>query len=350
MDSGFCRTLAAWLRESGVFLFTIVDGEFAGSRLLMQNEVKQAMGEASMDFWNEAFGQKPWGVNPALYEVGGQMIFAEQIIPEPELILCGGGHISVEVAALADYLGYPYVVIDDREEFVSAERFPGAGRRICKSFESVVQEYNFPGNPYYIIVTRGHAYDMQCLEWALSGSFGYVGMIGSRQKVQKTMDAMREKGYEESLLARVHAPIGLPIGGRTPQEIAVSIIAQLVETTNKKTGAGYMDIQMQHAIESTERFVLAEIVRKQGSAPREAGTKMLVGKNGILCGTIGGGAIEHAAELDAKKMLKQGGCGLYNYVLRNEAAGDLGMWCGGQVDVFLQAFGPETERKERMRL
>ena len=142
------------------------------------------------------------------------------------LILCGGGHVSLQVAQIAQRLDFALAVIDDRPEFANPDRFPMA-RVLCMPFLEALDQLGGGAQDYYVILTRGHVFDRTCLEWVLRHERAYVGMIGSRIKVAAVMTALEEAGWPRSVLEQVYSPIGLEIGAQTPAEIAVAIAAQL---------------------------------------------------------------------------------------------------------------------------
>jgi len=145
------------------------------------------------------------------------------------LYVFGAGHISVFIAKVAKMVDFEVTVIDDREEFASRERFPDATHVIARPFEEVLGEMTLSENDYVVIVTRGHKYDAFVLEKVLGGRARYIGMIGSKRKVRAVFDYLLRKGFCEAELGKVYAPVGLEIGAETPQEIAVSIVAQLIK-------------------------------------------------------------------------------------------------------------------------
>ncbi len=245
------------------------------------------------------------------------LIKEEWFQTQPKLIICGGGHVAYEVAKMASYLDFYIKVLDDREEFANRERFPEADEVICDSFENL-EKYLEP-NAYYIVVTRGHRDDHECVKKILQTSYAYLGMIGSKLKVAKTFENMRNEGISEEKIQTIHAPIGLPIGAVTPAEIAVSILAQIIQKKNEKQTAS----ASRELLETKEKGTLCIIIDKHGSSPRGAGSMMFVGENSVI-DTIGGGAVEYAVLQEAKKrpsaMVKE-------YLLENSA--ELGMICGG---------------------
>lgn len=325
------------LDRGAIYLFTLVSGERLGEKAIWQDGKLCGMNPELEEFWRDAVTLVDLTLCPYRYDASGQTVFVERLIEEPELVICGGGHISLELALLAGYLEYPYTVIDDREEFANRERFPGAKECICRDFKEVLSEREFSSNTYYIIVTRGHAADLECLELVLRRPYGYVGMIGSRAKVKKVMDTLRDRGVSEEKLSQVHAPIGLPIGGQTPKEIGVSIIAQLILVKNEDQPSSYLERRLKEAIRTGGKKMLLRIIGKRGSAPRGVGSRMIVYPDGSLCGTIGGGVVEYKAVENAVKLLQEG-CerAVETYRLDTGSAASLGMWCGGEVDVLFE--------------
>ena len=241
------------------------------------------------------------------------------------LILCGGGHVSLEVAYMASHLEFEVVVIDDREEFANPERFPMAAQVLCKPFLEALDELGSRSDDYYVILTRGHAVDGECLAKVLQGDYAYVGMIGSKIKVAAVMKRMKELGFHANVLAGVHSPVGLQIGAQTPAEIAVSILGEVIQERARK-GPGTPP-------PPSEKGVLCTITRKSGSAPRGEGTWMLVHPDGTCVGTIGGGAVEYRAKLDALEMMKNGVEREHKLYDLSHAAAELGMVCGGKIEV-----------------
>jgi len=159
---------------------------------------------------------------------GGTLeIFVEPILPRPLVYLFGGGHVSMAVANAASAAGFEIAVVDDRETFANAERFPMA-REIHTSYEEAFKKIQPNASTYLIIVTRGHKEDMRVLAWAVRTKSRYVGMIGSKRKVLAVYKALENEGYRAEEFARVYAPMGLDIGALSPEEIAVSIVAELI--------------------------------------------------------------------------------------------------------------------------
>jgi len=166
---------------------------------------------------------------------GGNMeVFVEPIAPEPCLYIFGGGHISLFLAKLGKMVGFKVVVVDDRPEFANPERFPEADEVIAQDLLLTFPGLTINKSSYIAIVTRGHLQDETALEWALNTDAAYIGIIGSRKKNQAIFTHLQSKGVTTKRLEKVHAPIGLDINAETPEEIAVSIIAEIVQVRRKK--------------------------------------------------------------------------------------------------------------------
>ena len=170
---------------------------------------------------------------------GGQMdVYIEPIEPSSELFIIGAGHVGFHLARVAHEAGFRVHVVDDREKFANAERFPTAAEVIVADIPSWVARGTIPPHGYAVIVTRGHTNDLEALRALAPRELRYLGLIGSRAKVARIYDALTEDRMPAESLARVHAPIGLDIGAVTPQEIAVSILAELIAVKHGKVHTG----------------------------------------------------------------------------------------------------------------
>src|SRR6266498_4087054 len=166
---------------------------------------------------------------------GGQMdVYIEPIEPSPELYVVGAGHVGFHLARLAHDVGFRVHVIDDREKFANSERFPNAVEIVVDDIPSWIARATIPAHAYAVIVTRGHTNDLEALRALAPRELRYLGLIGSRAKVARIYDALVADQTPANLLTRVHAPIGLDIGAVTPQEIAVSILAELIAVKHGK--------------------------------------------------------------------------------------------------------------------
>ena len=165
-------------------------------------------------------------------------VLLEPIFSEPTVYIFGAGHVSQQLAPLAQKVQFKVVVIDDREMFANRERFPEVDDIIISEFEKSFDQIIIDDSSYIVIVTRGHLYDSFVLEKVVKTDAHYIGMIGSKKKIHTLYRHLMEKGVPKETLKRVYAPIGLDINSETPEEIAVSIVAQLI----KVRGAGWVSM------------------------------------------------------------------------------------------------------------
>jgi len=174
---------------------------------------------------------------------GGTLeVFVEPILPQPIAYLFGGGHVSMALAKAAHAAGFGISVIDDRESFANKERFPMA-QEIYTSYEDAFHKIHPNASNYLVIVTRGHKEDMRVLAWAVRTEARYVGMIGSKRKVLSVYKALEQEGYLPEEFARVYAPMGLEIGALSPEEIAVSITAELVAARRNAASVAHKKVK-----------------------------------------------------------------------------------------------------------
>jgi xanthine dehydrogenase accessory factor len=178
---------------------------------------------------------------------GGQMdVYIEPIEPSPELYVIGAGHVGTELATLAHAVGFEVHVVDDREKFASRDRFPDVASVIAEDIPTWIARTELPPHAYVVIVTRGHTNDLEALRALAPRDLRYLGLIGSRAKVARIYEALQQDGIPGECLKRVHAPIGLDIGAVTPQEIAVSILAELIAVKHGKlSGRDTENLSMQ---------------------------------------------------------------------------------------------------------
>ena len=169
---------------------------------------------------------------------GGTLeVFVEPVLPPALLYVFGAGHVSLSLCQAASNAGFDVVVTDDRSSYATKDRFPAAHEVHALDFDEATKKLDPNESSYIVIVTRGHRDDMRILRWAVQTRARYVGMIGSKRKVVQIFKALREEGLPASLFDRVHAPIGLDIGAITPEEIAVSISAELIAVRRQASSA-----------------------------------------------------------------------------------------------------------------
>lgn len=152
-------------------------------------------------------------------------------------LILGGGHISQPLARFLTTLDFAVTVVDDRPEFANDARFPGVSQVLCGDFGNILKKQDFDDKTAVIIVTRGHRHDLECLQGVIDAPAGYIGMIGSRRKVRAIFDCLRDEAVDPEKIQRVRAPVGLDIGAQTPEEIALSIAAEIVAVFRGGSGA-----------------------------------------------------------------------------------------------------------------
>ena len=255
----------------------------------------------------------------------------ENIKPEPHLVIFGAGHVSKAIAEIANVLEMKVTVIDEREEVLNRDRFNHGEELILEPYSSFLSKESPFFRPYYIIVTHGHTYDRACLEWCLRSNYAYLGMIGSKGKVSSTFSLLKENGFTEEDLKNVHAPIGLSIGAVTPEEIAISILSEIISIFRSTKNTITLDPSYLEK-SKLNQGISARIVEKRGSAPRAVGSEIFISTSGEVYGTVGGGRVEKETIEEARRMMNSGEKSkLKHYNL--SAKGDLNMICGGDVSM-----------------
>jgi xanthine dehydrogenase accessory factor len=221
-------------REEGAKMLVRADGSIAGTiggGSLEAQVIKEALkviGEGKPKQLHFSLTAKE--VEDEGMLCGGEAeVFIEPILTTPTLYIFGGGHISLPLAKTGKLLGFKTAVIDDRAEFANTNRFPEADTVIAEDFGKSFSRLKIDKSSYIVIVTRNHQYDDLVLEWAVGTRAKYIGMIGSKKKTKAVFDHLMTKGITKEQLARVHAPIGVEIGAQTPEEITVSILAEIIK-------------------------------------------------------------------------------------------------------------------------
>jgi xanthine dehydrogenase accessory factor len=212
------------VREDGSMLGTIGGGCVEGEVWNVAREVIETEKPRHLHF---SLGQDAAYDNGLI--CGGQLdVFVEPVVPQPTAIIFGAGHISKSLAKVAGLAGFRTVVVDDREMFASRERFPDADEVYADEYENVFPQLSVNEMSYLIIVTRGHRDDMRILRWAVGTTARYVSMIGSKRKVINVIRELEKEGLPSNAFERIFSPMGLDIGAVTPEEIAVSVVAEMI--------------------------------------------------------------------------------------------------------------------------
>ncbi|TEB04568.1 putative xanthine dehydrogenase subunit A [Pelotomaculum schinkii] len=299
--------------------------------------------------------------NPAKPEQSATVMIAPYQPPHG-LIILGGGHIAVPLAAIGKILGYQVTVVDDRPDFAHKERFPGADRVICCDFSDMESHLELGPSSSVVIITRGHQHDQECLRRLIKYPLAYLGMIGSRRKIKIVRQQLLEEGIDAGKLEQVHMPVGLDVGAQTPGEVAVSIAAELLRERRGGSARSLKDHSPQKSAGDVELpsaadrevlqktltgdqtpAALATIVKTRGSTPRKAGARMLVYGDGRILGTIGGGCGESEVRLAALGVIDENLPRMYKVSLSADTAAAEGMVCGGAMEVFIEPAGGYQE-------
>ena len=319
---GFYRQVRETLEkgEGDVYTETILGGQHSGEKRILS-------------------GNDP-ETGPSTAKENGKDVFRELIGRPAKLIICGAGHVSIPIIKMGKMLGFTVTVLEDRPKFADNARAAGADRVICEPFEDALEKIPGDSDSWFVIVTRGHRYDRICLEQIIHKAGAYVGMMGSRRRVAIVKDQLEESGIARETLDEVHTPIGLKIGAETPEEIAVSVMAEIIQVKNSRQKGGGYSGEMMEALTAEEerRKVLATIISRKGSAPRSVGTKMLIFEDGRTVDTIGGGCVESEIIRKALLMMRSGqpAFQICRVDMSADAAEDEGMVCGGVVEVMME--------------
>ena len=280
-----------------------------------------------------------------------QMLFWEKLGHPKHLVVCGAGYVGQGVIRLGRFLGWRVTAIDDRIDFCRLAEKAGADETIADDFTAALRSeaISYDLDTYFVVVTRGHRFDRECLLEIMRHETGYVGMMGSRARSARMKQTLLEEGIPEEMQQRLHAPIGLKIGAQTPEEIAISIVSEIL-AVRPDTARNQIPEDVLEGIASggEGRQVLATIVSRRGSTPRQAGTRMLIRRDRTTAGTIGGGCMEaevirEALQLMAESRLERSTADrcpykaeIFQVDLTGRTGAQADMLCGGAMDVLLE--------------
>lgn len=351
------RFIAEADKNSENCVLTVVSGDSTGEKAFVKDG-KVIWESDSLGF----FGSNARAVadikDSGIYEIGGRKVFAEFLTRKKKLVVCGGGHVAIPVIKLGKLLGFTVINVEDRPEFSENARNAGADEAICMPFEKGVRSVEGDSDTYFVICTRGHSYDKTCLDEILKKEFAYIGSLGSRRRTKMTREALKNEGVAQEIIDSIHMPVGLNIGGVTPEEIAVSIMAEIIQVKNSRqtrSGVGYPDDVLESIVSADNncpaseeqnifsvmaggKRILATIIDTKGSTPQSAGAKMIVSLMGRTAGTIGGGCSESDVIQKAMRKLKSGSDApevMHIDMIGNDVK-DEEMICGGTIDVLLE--------------
>lgn len=277
-----------------------------------------------------------------------KLVITEPVLPQERLIILGGGHIALPLCQFAAKCGFNVCVVDDRVEFANYQRFPEAKVIICDSFERAIHDLSITPFDYVVIITRGHRSDADCLRQILPFvQPAYLGMIGSRRRVKAQLELLAEEGYDEEKLKQICTPIGLKIGAVTPDEIAISIMAEVIsyrrlpEFGSEDRFCNDSDVELpvlKYLAENNEPKAIVTVIETKGSSPRGAGAKMAVSPLGKVTGSIGGGCSEAVVIRDAVSIIGTGRYKIEEIDMTGDVAENDGMVCGGIMKVLIEDY------------
>jgi xanthine dehydrogenase accessory factor len=222
----------------GARLLVELDGTIAGS--LGDTALDQLIARYAPDVFANHSAETVYITGAALSNrtvAGATAIYMEVVESKPVFIVVGAGHIGRSLSKLADFLDFHVVVVDDREDFANEERLPEADEVICGDYEETLGGYGINANTHIVMVTRGHKQDELSLRCCLGRGAAYLGMIGSKRRTATVIEHLRDEGFDPAELAKIHTPIGLNIGAETPEEIAISIMAEVIMQRRGGSGA-----------------------------------------------------------------------------------------------------------------
>lgn len=212
------------VRDDGTFLGTIGGGCVEAEVWNAAREVIETEKPRHLTF---SLGQDAAYDNGLI--CGGQLnVFVEPVVPQPKAYIFGAGHISKSLSKIATIAGFETAVIDNREQFANRERFPEAAEVHAAEYEDVFPKLTVHSGTYIAIVTRGHRDDMRVLRWAITTPARYIAMIGSKRKTIAVVKELEKEGFPREAFDRIFAPMGFEIGAITPEEIAVSVVAEMI--------------------------------------------------------------------------------------------------------------------------
>lgn len=278
-------------------------------------------------------------------------VFVEKFGGAPRLVICGGGHVAESVVRLAVMLGLPVTGLEERPEYADALRRAGAEKVLCGPYAENLTQVEGSAETYFVVATRAHSFDVECLTEIYKKRFAYVGMLGSRSRSALVRRQLIEAGTAPEKAEELHAPIGLAIKAQTAQEIALSILAEIVEVKNGRQQTEGFPPELLNALDACtgqgKAPVLVTIVSRHGSTPREVGAKMLVLPDGRSVGSVGGGIMEYRVQQLASRM--QAGeaapCQLAEYSASAKEDDAALAACGGSMNVFLQLLKEEENNE-----
>lgn len=335
------RMLSEHDSGSRLFILTVIEGDAFGAKCLLSDD--RLIWETDDGFFSAHADGMRGIADTGIIDIAGRQVFCDQAGNERNIVICGGGHVGIAVLKLCRLLGYPVTLAEDRPEFAQIAREVGADRVICAPFAQALAALECSENTFFIIATREHRHDKTCLQLISRKKHAYIGLLGSRNRTDALRKALIGEGAPEDVIKSVYTPIGLAIGAETPAEIAVSVMAEVIqsagrlgsETYSRELLRGIIDF---HGKISDKRMALATIIHCEGPVPRGIGSKMLIYEDGGSIGSIGGGILEaEALKAACERFASRDHRPMIVHVdLSDPGASEKAVFCGGRADVLIE--------------
>ena len=329
-------------KEKEALLATVTEGSAAGEKVFVENgKIRSQTGT----FFTEAHMQQLHG--KGLQNIEGQEVFVQPLGNQAKLVICGAGHVATALIRMAKLLDFEIVVLEDRPFFAEGARREGADQVFCGDYVDLLRQMPGSTDHYFVCMTRGHRFDQECLLEIFKMPHAYIGMMGSKKRSFLMKKDLVEAGFAQELIDTLHAPIGLSIGAQTPAEIALSVMSEIVKVRSEHAKETALDEkvleELAKAPEQDEQKMLCTIIEKHGSAPRSAGTQMVVTSLNRVVGTIGGGCAEAEVITACREhfyKIREGvphpACEKIRIRMTTDNAEEEGMVCGGTILVLLE--------------
>ena len=315
-------------------LITVIRGGYAGAKILLTDGQLQCADRIA--------GMRDLDALPE------DALFREKLGHVQTLVVCGAGTVGQAVIRIAKFLGWRVICVEDRPEFAKAADAAGADDVLLGEFQTELKKIPRDEDLFFVVVTREHCYDRACLDQILPQPFGYLGMMGSHRRAAQMKASLREAGWPDDVIARLHAPVGLEIEAQTEEEIAVSIAAEMILEKERSEGRYHfpddilqavLRIQSAQETDPSRHAVLATVTRQIGSTPRKPGARMLVYPDASILGTVGGGSMEAEVIRKSVRALEKpedfAPC-LLTVDLTGRSGGYADMLCGGLTEIFME--------------
>lgn len=283
----------------------------------------------------------------------GQTVYTRRFQAPRRLIILGCGYVAQSLCRFASQLEFDIYAADDRPSFANPYTMTNAKKVICDSFPAAIEQIHPDEQDFVAIVTRGHKHDADCIRTLYASGItpAYMGLIGSKRRVAGLFENLCTEGIDRSFLDQIHTPIGLDIGAITTDEIAISILSELILcrrrlSPGKKNGIleqTNLDPVFLNALQTKEEKAIAVVVERKGSTPVKTGAIMCVNALGQSFGTIGGGCGEHEVLRKALEVLSDKKDTFLSVDMTNDFAGEEGMVCGGTMDVIIRCVPGKVE-------